>query len=310
MYFSALSGTGGAYDYKINKKTVEFLCYLFCFNLREVPVEKEIKSYLDYFKDIKKIKRNTITSYTKKLNSFNEFITENYGILSVKDLRKVHLQEFINQLPDNYSNSTINCHIYALRSFFKYLLEFDFVEGDVSSTLEGKKIIIKEPEIIEKKEFLKITEFKIETMLDKRDIAILFVLYETGLYARELYELKIKDVIFEKSKLIIENPIREMDLSEKCLNFIKDFINSRNDVSNNDYLFVSTNNRKLESRTFYHILNTRISKAKIKKNISTLTFRTTFTNNLLNRGTDIREVKKLLGNSHTYLVERAIYREK
>ena len=116
----------------------------------------------------------------------------------------------------------------------------------------------------------------------------------------------IKDVDFESNEVkLIRNSIeRNISFSNETRDALIKYIDQRYDISIDDLLFVSKSNHKLDHRSMFNIIKKRTNETGIEKKITSLTFRITFANKMLENGIDIRELKEILGHSHTYLTER------
>ena len=141
-------------------------------------MQEEITAFLEYLVEIDDAPENTIKTYKRILDKLAIFIAPQ--CLTISQIRKHHLQEFIDSLPDKYTVSTKNSHIYVLRSFFRFLLKYDFIEGDVSTVLEAGRSIIKIRDILDKKEIKKLLSFDLNSTIDFRDKAIFLLYIDTG----------------------------------------------------------------------------------------------------------------------------------
>ena len=150
------------------------------------------------------------------------------------------------------------------------------------------------PIIISKDNVLKIIE-KANNIKHKSMIALV---YSAGLRVGELIDLKIKDI--DSSRMIIHvkaakgNKDRIIPLSEKLLKMLRQYYK---EFSPKEYLFEGQKGGKYTSSSFNKLLKSAAKKAGIIKNITAHTLRHSYATHLLENGTDIRVIQKLLGHN-------------
>ena len=122
--------------------------------------------------------------------------------------------------------------------------------------------------------------------------------YSAGLRIGELINLKIVDI--DSSRMIIHvkaakgNKDRIVPLSEKLLKMLRQYYK---EYSPKAYLFEGQKGGKYSSSSFGKLLKSACKKAKINKNITAHTLRHSYATHLLEKGTDIRVIQKLLGHN-------------
>ncbi len=126
---------------------------------------------------------------------------------------------------------------------------------------------------------------------------IIKLLYGTGLRVNEIVSLKKEEVNFEELlihiKLAKGKKDRLVKMPESILGELKSFI----DMEGGEYLFESNMGGKLTTATIRAILKNAARKAGIKKRVYPHLLRHSFATHLLEQGTDLRVIQKLLGHS-------------
>jgi site-specific recombinase XerD len=125
---------------------------------------------------------------------------------------------------------------------------------------------------------------------------IIMMLYSSGMRASETINLKWEDIDFKRNiihiKLAKGNKDRIVMLSPK----IKKALNQL-DINKEGIVFKTNRNKKYSLRSIEQIIKKSASKAGIKKNVTPHTLRHSFATHLLENGTDLRIIQKLLGHS-------------
>ena len=189
---------------------------------------------------------NTIKAYKSDLAKFYDYIKINLGddigfeeSLSLIEYRE--LEDFVFYLEDkNYSRSTINRVIMALKTFFNYYSKY--TGSNPSQGLKGyKKTMPKQKKILTKEEVGKIlnqtqTKRYGEKNVDfnsQRDRFLLALLSTTGLRIEEALSIKLKDIDdYENYKMININIHNEdstklnkrVPIAGKVLEYYKNYI--------------------------------------------------------------------------------------
>ncbi len=252
-----------------------------------------INKFLDYLKYEKNYSEHTIINYKKDLEEFYKYTQDITNITYNK------IREYLKVLHDKkHTNKTISRHISTLKSFYKYLLQEEYIDNNPLKLITLPKIEKKLPNYINYDDLEKLLDIDINNILDLRNRLILELLYSTGIRVSELVNIKINDIDINNNCIIVlgkGKKQRYVYFGNKCLELIKKYIEKRN--SNYEYLLLNKNYTKLTDRGVRLIVDNIVKKSCLNKNISPHTFRHTFATHLLNEGADLKIVQELLGHS-------------
>ncbi len=275
-----------------------------------METKHEIKYYVNLFlenlESEKNYSENTISNYKlwfEKFIGFMQVIQNKHFIedLTVEDI--LLYRSFLKS--EGLSVKTINYHIVALRSFWKFLKRFWLMPFPLEelelSKIEPRKITFLTEE--ELKKLLSMPEkFEKNELKKYRDLAILHVLYGSWLRVSELINLKKEQVMFETNQLTIiwkGRKQRAVFLTKQAQEYLKKYFNLRND--NSDYVFISLSNnsywKPLTRMAVDLLVREYSSLAWIEKKVTPHTLRHSFATTLLKNWADIRSVQLLLGHS-------------
>ncbi len=281
----------------------------------EENFSKEIKNYIDDFITYIEVTKNrsikTVNNYRRYLYRFFNFIKIDH----ISDLSPKHINDFILYLKrqngtrdGEMKTNTRNYHLIALRTFLKYLAKID-VKSLSPEKIELAKQQPRQVEFLEKDELKKIIEAptltKDSELTKLRDVAILELLFSTGLRVSELAGLNIENVNLDKDEFSVRGKggkVRVVFVSNSAKNALREYLKARHDTS--PALFVRTDldpkSHSLENltpRSIERIVKKCSKIAGITKKVTPHTLRHSFATDLLYEGADIRSVQEMLGHS-------------
>jgi len=277
-------------------------------------MEKIKKSFVDYLFLEKKYSKHTVNAYITDLNSFHDFIKEEFEQENLTEVNYPLIRSWIILLSENNAeNVTINRKISSLKAFYKFLLKIKQIEA--SPLLKHKAL--KTPKKIqipfsEKELDLAINQIKYPEGFDGiRDKLIIDLFYTTGIRRAELINLKVSNVDIQNATIKVlgkRNKERIIPLLPVIVDEIKDYLQQRNSLEtiiDTENLFLMLKGVKLNETFVYRIINDYFSTVSEKVKKSPHILRHTFATHLLNNGADINSVKELLG--HSSLASTQVY---
>lgn len=263
----------------------------------------QFKSYIQLEKNYSK---HTVREYESDLLDFFAFLQAE-GIKSLHEVEYIHARLYVTKLYDeSLARTSISRKISAIRSFFKYgNREFGLKESAFRSLYHPKKEE-RLPHFFYEKELQQLFEAtEGESHMSLRNIAILELLYATGMRVSELTSLEEHDIDMRIGILRVmgkgrkERYIPFGQFAQDALEHYMDEARSKL-MKQTKHTFVFTNMRgqPLTPRGVRYILTDIVKKASLHTKIYPHMLRHTFATHLLNNGADLRTVQELLGHSH------------
>jgi integrase/recombinase XerC len=277
-------------------------------------MEKNKKSFTDYLFLEKKYSKHTVDAYLADLNSFHEFVKEEFELESLIEVNYPLIRSWIVFLSDKkVENVTINRKISSIKAFYKFLLKTKQIEA--SPLLKHKAL--KTPKKIQ----IPFSEKELDLAINQiiypegfeglRDKLIIDLFYTTGIRRVELIELKVYNVDFQNATIKVlgkRNKERIIPLLPVVVKGIQEYLVQRNKlitIVDHEFLFLMLKGVKLKESFVYRRINYYFSSVSEKVKKSPHILRHTFATHLLNHGADINSVKELLG--HSSLASTQVY---
>jgi len=265
-----------------------------------------LHSFLDYLLLEKNYSELTIKAYGKDIQSFLDFLKEEYKDENLKEVNYAQIRTWIIKMVNqNISNRSINRKISSLNSFFKFLIKTEHIK--INPLVKHKALKTS------KKVQVPFSEEEINSVLNKishadsfegvRNKLIIELFYATGIRRIELINIKLKDIDLESKTVKIlgkRNKERVIPLLNMLVESIKMYLEKRKSlevIEDKDYLLLTAKGVKLYETLVYRIINEYFSLASSKVKRSPHILRHSFATHLLNQGAELNAVKELLGHS-------------
>ena len=123
------------------------------------------------------------------------------------------------------------------------------------------------------------------------------LMYACGLRVSEIISLKKEDMLFDEGLMHIRLAKGKKDRFVKIPDSLKNELQSYCSISHDEMLFPSQRGGKLTTATIQAIVEQAAKRASITKEVYPHLLRHSFATHLLEQGTDLRIIQKLLGHS-------------
>ncbi len=264
-----------------------------------------INLYSDYLIFERNLTNNTILTYQNVIREFLDYLDTNNK--KVDKIDSNDIRDYIKHLSlNNKSDLTISLTITVLRSFYRFLNKDNITKNNPMLLIESIKPIKKVPVTLTVKEIEDIIgAISLNNAIDYRNKAMLEFLFSTGARISELCNLKLNQLNFEDSSVLLHgkgNKDRTTFIGDVALEYLTKYLNTyRKDIlkdKNSNYVFVGKIKDKLNRSYVLTLIKKYAKIAGVNKNISPHTFRHSFATSLLENGADLVTVKTLLGHNN------------
>jgi integrase/recombinase XerD len=196
------------------------------------------------------------------------------------------IKDYIVKKLKKENPTSVRKDLFAIKFFFNCVFG---KELNISNPKKNQTL----PDILSQEEVKRLIDYT----SNLKHKLILKLLYGCGLRNSELINLMVENIDFEQELIHIKLAKGKKDRFVKLPASIKEELQAYSKINNSDILFSSQRGGKLTTKTIQLILKNAAKKAGIKKRVYPHLLRHSFATHLLESGTDLRIIQKLLGHS-------------
>ena len=263
-------------------------------------VRNDIDNYIKYIAEIKNLSSNTSNSYKRDLKKLSSYL-EDIGVKSYKVINDDTCMGWIGSLFSNNNNPrTIQRHISSAKGFFRFLKKNGVIASSPFELIESPKTPSYLPEVLSPEDIEQLLNFKPKDSLEIRDLAIVELMYSSGLRVSETININIDH--FEENKAFLRvfgkgSKTRLVPIGRYAINAINNWVDERDKYSNDDNaLFINKKGSRLSVRS----IQLRLKRLATKQGLPPVNphmLRHSFATHMLESSGDLRTIQELLGHS-------------
>ncbi len=270
-------------------------------------MDKHIRSFLKYLSLERRYSAHTVESYAGDLEQFETFLKNYFNTQEIlwPNIKKAQIRHFMVSLQDHgISRRSVARKLAALKSFFKYMTREEIIESNPALSIKMPRFEKKLPEFIPQAEVDKIMQLpEVRSFEGLRDLAILELLYGTGMRLSELIDLKVNDLLLNENLVrvfgkgskerIVPLGASAKQILEKYLEIWPQYAGK-----NVDTVFILKSGKKMYPVAVQRIIKKYLAHIPNLDKKSPHVLRHSYATHLLNAGASIRVVKDLLGHEN------------
>jgi integrase/recombinase XerC len=286
-----------------------------------------MQEYLSRFGDHLKYERNvsahTLRNYMSDLEQFYDYLCPvgangDRRFIEIHQIDHITIREYLAKLyREKRKKTSIARKLATLRTFFKFLCREQVLELNPARLVSSPRLEKKLPKVLSVDDVIRFIETPdTETVLGKRDRAILELLYATGIRVAELAGINLDDIDFKHESIRVRGKRRKeriVPFGSKAKEALQDYLGVRGellveapeDQRDPMALFMNYQGTRITTRSVGRMLDKYVTECALAHDISPHSLRHSFATHLLSAGADLRSIQELLG--HVRLSTTQIY---
>jgi len=262
--------------------------------------DQNLRSFFNHLIIEKGLSKNTIDAYEADLNSFIKWINNN-KITNYLEVKEIDINKYISYLfHSKLKSSSVNRKLSSLKSFYLFLVKKNYIDSSPVSEIISPKQEKYLPASMSETDVEKLLNSPvISNDIERRDKAMIEMLYATGMRISELVDLKITNLDLNRSVVKVMgkgSKERLIPFGEAASEALSNYLKFRKKSASRE-VFISNRGKKITRVAFWQRIKIYLRRENLKNSISPHTLRHAFATHLLNRGADLRSVQLLLGHS-------------
>ena len=264
------------------------------------PILNDINEYLVFVSQVKNLSENTTKSYERDLKKLYLFL-EKLNVTNYSDIKEEVCSAWIGDLySQNNKPKSIQRHLSSAKGFFRFLKKNNLIGSSPFELVTAPKSSNTLPDVLSPEDVEQLLNFKPSNTIEIRDMAIVELMYSSGLRVSETVNINISD--FEENMSFLRvlgkgSKTRLVPMGRFAINAINNWISEREKISNNtDALFLNSKGSRLSVRS----IQLRLKKIAIKQGLPPVhphMLRHSFATHMLESSGDLRTIQELLGHS-------------
>ena len=264
------------------------------------PILNDIKEYLVFVSQVKNLSENTTKSYERDLKKLLIFL-EKLNITKYSDVKEEICSAWIGDLySQNNKPKSIQRHLSSAKGFFRFLKKNNLIDSSPFELVTAPKSSNTLPDVLSPEDVEQLLNFKPSNTIEIRDMAIVELMYSSGLRVSETVNINISD--FEEKMSFLRvigkgSKTRLVPMGRFAIKAINNWLIEREKILNNtDALFLNSKGARLSVRS----VQLRLKKMATKQGLPPVhphMLRHSFATHMIESSGDLRTIQELLGHS-------------
>jgi integrase/recombinase XerC len=274
-----------------------------------------IDDFLKHLKYERNLSEHTLRNYESDMAQFYDFIAppNQEGERRDVDIRAIDnltIREYMASLYEKKKKkSSIHRKVACLRTFFRFLCREGILETNPAVLVSSPRVDRKLPNHLSIEQMIKFIETpETDSVLGKRDRAILELLYASGVRVSELVNLNLTDIDFNNQTLRVKGKGRKermVPFGNHAKAALEAYLSVRGellveaDPDDRDPLavFMNYQGTRITTRSVGRMLDKYCKQCAEIHHVSPHALRHSFATHLLDAGADLRTIQELLGHA-------------
>lgn len=267
--------------------------------------QNQIEVFIDSTWSEKGLSKLTLDAYSSDLKHFALFL-QKQGV-KINEAKHSDVQNYLaHRFEKQYSSHSNARLLSSLKQYFLYLNKNSLRKDNPVELIKAPKTHQLLPSTLSENEIDALLSAPIlETAYGYRDLAMLELMYSSGLRVSELVNLDLQQINFNQGIVrVIGKGSKEriIPMGEEAESALKNYINNyrldlQKPTNKTNAVFLSSRGKAISRQAFWQMIKKYLVIAGIKTEYTPHSLRHAFATHLINHGADLRTVQMLLGHS-------------
>lgn len=261
-----------------------------------------IGRYLAHLRTERRLSPHTEAAYRRDLEALAAYC-DGERIAGWKQLDNFHIRTFAaREHRDGLGPRSIQRRLSALRGFFNYLIREEVIDANPAADIRAPKAPKRLPKTLDVDQVASLLSYPANSPLKRRDLAMLELLYSSGLRLAELAGLDVVDLdLGDRTVRVLGkgSKTRILPVGKQAIVALRTWLAERTALAKGGTtaLFVGQNGERLGARAIQRRIGRWATAAAVGVPVHPHLLRHSFATHLLESSRDLRGVQELLGHA-------------
>jgi integrase/recombinase XerC len=278
-------------------------------------MQNYIDDFLKHLKYERNLSEHTLRNYESDMEQFYDFLAPANSdgerrAVDIHALDNLTIREYMATLYEKKKKkSSIHRKVACLRTFFRFLCREGVLEKNPAMLVSSPRVERKLPNHLSIEQMIKFIETpETDTVLGKRDRAILELLYASGVRVSELVGLNLTDIDFNHQTLRVKGKGRKermVPFGNHAKAALESYLGVRGELlveadpddRDPNAVFMNYQGTRITTRSVGRMLDKYCKQCAEIHHVSPHALRHSFATHLLDAGADLRTIQELLGHA-------------
>lgn len=269
------------------------------------PLEPFIERYWDHLRIARGLSLNTVLAYRRDIGAFQQYLHDQ-DVRTADAVTPPLLSGFLDYLcRSGLASSSRARSLAAVRGLFRFLKQEGKIITNPTVSLRSTSRARRLPKTLSLEEVTRLLDAPLRPLPeDRRDRAMVEVLYAAGLRVSELVSLRIDQCNLDVGYVGITgkgDKQRVVPIGRPAVEQLQEYMLTARPIllkqRSSQFVFVTRRGTPLTRQGFWKLLRARGQRAGIPRIPSPHMLRHSFATHLLQRGADLRSVQAMLGHA-------------
>lgn len=265
------------------------------------PLYQQTARYWDFLRIEKQVSPHTLANYQRQLLAVVALLDKE-GITSWQAVDSSTVRWILTQShKQDLSAKSIGLRLVALRQFLAYLVKLKLLPANPAVGIKSPKVGKHLPKNIDAEQVEQLLSYESDKPTDKRDLAMMELMYSSGLRLSELQGLDLTDMDLHSQEVKLlgkGNKERIVPIGSRALKALRDWLEVRNEFKPQDQaVFLNQRGGRISHRSIQLIMQKWGQKQGLDSHLHPHKLRHSFATHMLEASGDLRAVQELLGHS-------------
>lgn len=259
------------------------------------------QAYWDFLRIEKQASPHTLSNYQRQLKAICQMLAEK-GLEQWQDVDSSVVRWLLSQShKQGLSAKSIGLRLVALRQFLAFLVQQGKLTANPATGIKSPKVGKHLPKNIDAEQISQLLNIESDEPMDIRDLAMMELMYSSGLRLSELQGLDLGDMDLATQEVRIlgkGNKERIVPIGSKAVAALKRWLAVRLQFYPQDYaVFLNKWGKRLSHRSIQLAMQKWGEKQGLSNHLHPHKLRHSFATHMLEASADLRAVQELLGHS-------------